>query len=117
MVRCTARSRSVWRARVWATPGSGSEGPARTCRHRAPEPTNPDEQKRRGAEAGDVAEAAPVGAVDPPGRGAARGTGCRGHGRLRPQRHPTGIMVDLVEDLEGSIRVRSVQLPMVESVV
>src|SRR4051794_7974357 len=38
-------------------------------------------------EAGHVAEAAPVGAVAPPGRGAARGTGCRGHGRLRPQRH------------------------------
>ena len=90
-----------------AGPGLGDagqrfgEGPARTCRHRAPEPTNPDEQKRRAAETGDVAEAAPVGAVDPPGRDAARGTGCRGHGRLRSQRHPAGIMVDLVEDLES----------------
>ena len=77
------------------------EGPARACGHRAPEPPNPDEQKRRSAEAGHVAEAAPVGAVDPPGRGVARGTGCRGHGRLRLQRHPAGIMIDLVEDLEG----------------
>src|SRR3954471_13488764 len=76
-----------------------SKGPAWTCGHRAPEPTNPDEQKRRVAEAGDVAEAAPLAA--PAGRGAARGTGCRGRGRLRPQRPPTGAMVYLVDDLES----------------
>ena len=90
-----------------ARPGLGDagqrfgEGPARARGRGAPEPTNPDEQKRRAAETGDVAEAAPVGAVDPPGRGSARGTGCRGYGRLRAQRHPAGAMVDLVEDLEG----------------
>jgi hypothetical protein len=88
-----------------ARPGLGDagqrfgEGPAQARRSGAPEPTNPDEQKRRAAETGDVAEAAPVGAMDPPGRGGARGTGCRG--RLRAQRHPAGAMVDLVEDLEG----------------
>jgi len=101
------RVSSVVRLIGLARPGLGDagqrfgKGPARTCGHRAPEPTNPDEQKRRMAEAGDVAEAAPVGAVDPPGRGAARETGCRGHGRLRPQHHPAAIMVDLVKDLES----------------
>jgi hypothetical protein len=59
-----------------------------------------DEQKRRAAEAGDVAEAAPVDAMDPPGRGGARRTRRRGRSRLRPQRHAAGAVVDLVEDLE-----------------
>ena len=39
--------------------------------------------------------------MDPPGRGSAHGTGRRGRGRLRAQRHPAGVMVDLVEDLES----------------
>ena len=90
-----------------ARPGLGDagqrfgEGPARARGCGAPEPTNPDEQKRRAAETGDVAEAAPVGAVDPPGRGSARGTGRRGCGRLRAQSHPVGVVVNLVEDPEG----------------
>jgi hypothetical protein len=89
-----------------ARPGLGDarqrfgEGPARAGGCGAPESTNPDEQKRRAAEAGDVAEAAPVGAVDPPGRDGARRTGRRGRGRLRPQRHAAGALINLVEDLE-----------------
>ena len=42
------------------------EGSPRTFTNGAAEAADPDEQKRRVAEAGDVAEAAPVDAVNPP---------------------------------------------------
>jgi hypothetical protein len=77
--------------------GEGSPG---ALGHGAAEPTDPDEQDGRVAETGHVAKAAPVEAMDPPGRCSADGAGCRWGRRLRAERDPAKASIDLFKDLK-----------------
>lgn len=85
------------------------KGPPGTGRCRATETADPDQQDGGAAETREVAEAAPVGTVNPPRWRPTRGTGSRHRRLLCAQRDAWGAMVDLVNDMETREKANRMQ--------